>query len=62
MIVGEGQVEEMLKKVRSDPDLASHVESYLQFLSATLAEPGAIDSDAVFQAFLAQWNARARPN
>lgn len=61
-IVGDGEVEEMLAKVRRDPDLASHVESYFQFLSATLAEPGSIDPEMAFQAFLQQWSARGRPN
>jgi hypothetical protein len=62
MIVGEGDVNEMLAKVRRDPDLVSHVETYFQFLSATLSASGAMDPEIALQAFLSQWNTRGRPN
>jgi hypothetical protein len=62
MIVGEGEVNEMLAKVRRDPDLGNHVETYFQFLSATLSASGAMDPDVALQALLAQWNTRGRPN
>ncbi len=62
MIVGEGEVDEMLAKVRRDPDLGGHVETYFQLLSAALSGTGKLDPDMALQAFLSQWNARGRPN
>jgi hypothetical protein len=62
MIVGDGQVEEMLAKVRSDPDLQGHVDSYMQILAAALSDSVAVDPDTALQTFLAQWNAKGRPN
>jgi hypothetical protein len=52
----------MLAKVRSDPDLQDHVSSYIEILSATLAQSAAIDPDQALQAFLTQWNTRSKPN
>ncbi len=62
MIVGEGEVDDMLAKVRRDPDLGTHVETYFQLLSASLSGKGAMDPEIALQAFLAQWNTRGKPN
>jgi hypothetical protein len=62
MIVGEAEVDDMLAKVRRDPDLGNHVETYFQFLSATLSASGAMDPQIALQALLSQWNTRGKPN
>lgn len=62
LVVGENEVDDMLAKVRQDPDLQNHVDSYFQILSASLAQPSGIDPDMALQAFVAQWNAHGKPN
>jgi hypothetical protein len=62
LIVGDGQVDEMLAKVRSDPELQGHVDSYMQVLSAALSDSVAVDPNRALEVFLSQWNAKGQPN
>lgn len=62
LIVGENEVDDMLAKVRQDPDLQNHVDSYFQVLSASLLQSSEIDPEMALQAFISQWNARSKPN
>ncbi|MGA7340013.1 MAG: hypothetical protein WBE72_14285 [Terracidiphilus sp.] len=61
-IVGQNEVDDILAKVRRDPDLAESVASYLQVFSLTLSHSAEVDPDLALQAFLSQWRAQGKPN